>query len=434
MTITLETVGADKKVINTYSKRLNTESQLVVDENGWSTIDITPVAPDATTRIQNLTIVGQVVINGKTYTLQRQVKFTLKNRDSFTLQCNPDAVPNTQGSSFDLVIKIPGGLGDAIFPLDFDIEAVAQSVTPAQGDNLPVVTRKSIVSGKTGQTTIGFIKSVSWEEYNGTDNVGGYKSIPCHFKTNKNESATEIWAQNKYLSNASTSLTTYTPKSFQNLAFSKTSVNPENPEVTFTFNMTELPEQGNVKVTLVGLVPDEDNKLISLGGNTYSYSPSTTGEQKLYLKTNIDSGQASVTLEAYQFITDSEKVNVSNNGRIVIGNDYTVTIDITDNQEKYPKNIEEGRTENVEVKIGNSTYTIAIKKATTRPGIEVATGLDVEMKNGWSATTTVTFTFEDNVWRNYRGWDWSSGIRTFTYSCTLQDIMDRKPISFPGQT
>lgn len=306
VTITEETVGDDKKVIQTWSKKLN-NGTLVVDEDGWSTIEIQPVAPDETTRVQKLTIVGTVIINGKTYTLQRQVKFNLKKRDSFMLECNPNAVPNTQGSSFDLVIKIPGGLGDAIFPLDFDIEAVAQSITPAQGDNLPVVTRESIVSDKTGQTTIGFIKSVSWEEYNGTANVGGYKSIPCHFKTNKAESATVIWAQNKYFNNASTTLGNYTPKQFQNLAFSKSIVNPEDPEVEFTFNMTELPGQGYVKVTLVGLLPDADDKLIPLGGNTYSYNPTNVGKQKFYLKT-IDNTQASVTLEAYQFMTESRRM------------------------------------------------------------------------------------------------------------------------------
>ena len=310
VTITEETVGDDKKVIQTWSKKLN-NGTLVVDEDGWSTIEIQPVAPDETTRVQKLTIVGTVIINGKTYTLQRQVKFNLKKRDSFMLECNPNAVPNTQGSSFDLVIKIPGGLGDAIFPLDFDIEAVAQSITPAQGDNLPVVTRESIVSDKTGQTTIGFIKSVSWEEYNGTANVGGYKSIPCHFKTNKAESATVIWAQNKYFNNASTTLGNYTPKHFQNLAFSKPSVNPENPEVEFTFNMTELPRQGYVKVTLVGLVPDADDNLIPLGGNTYSYYPTNVGEQKFYLKTTIDSGTASVKLEAYQFETAMSELSRS---------------------------------------------------------------------------------------------------------------------------
>lgn len=429
VTITLETVGDDKKVINTYSKKLNAESQLIVDGNGWSTIDITPVAPDGTTRVQKLTIVGQVVINGKTYTLQRQVKFTLKNKDTFSLECNPNAVPNTQGSSFDLVIKIPGGLGESIFPLDFDIEAVEQSITPAQGDNLPVVTRESIVSAKAGKTTIGFMKSVSWEEYDGTANVGGYKSIPCHFKTNKAESATVIWAQNKYFSKASATLSNYEPKRFQYLAFSRTSVNPENPEVTFTFNMAQLPDQGNVKVTLVGLVPDADDKLIPLGGNTYSYSPSTTGEQTLYLRTTINSGQASVTLEAYQFITESKEVNVSNNDRLVISNGYPVSINTNQNDKKYPQRIENGGTETVTVTVGTDTYTITIN------GTQVTgAGLDVEMKNGWSATTTISFTFSDKVWRNNGGWGWSSGSRTFTYSCTLQDIMNGKTISFPGQT
>ena len=330
VTITKETVGDDKKVIQTWSKKLNNDT-LVVDKDGWSTIEIQPVALDGTTRVQKLTIVGTVMINGKTYTLQRQVKFTLKNRDRFMLECNPNAVPNTRGSSFDLVIKIPGGLGDAIFPLDFDIEAVAQSITPAQGDNLPVVTRKSIVPTKVGQTTIGFMKSVSWEEYDDVDNVGGYKSIPCHFKTNKAESATAIWAQNKYFENASTSLTNYVPKKFEYLEFDPSSVNQgKGTAVTFTFNMADFPSQGYVKVTLNGLAPNEDVNLKLLGGNTYSYNPTQRGEQTLYLKTNIDNGTASVTLEAYQFATASEDLSVSKRYVIPAGN-IKISNDIADN-------------------------------------------------------------------------------------------------------
>ena len=311
VSITQEAVGDDKKVIQSSDKKVGTDSEVIVDEDGWSTIEIQPVTPDGTTRVQKLTIVGTVNINEIPYTLQRQVTFTLKNKDNFKLECNPDAVPNKQGSAFDLVIQIPGGLRSAMFPLYFDIEAVAQSITPAQGDNLPIVTRKSIVPTKVGQTTIGFMKSVSWEEYDGKANVDGYKSIPCHFKTNKAESATVIWAQNKYFNNASTTLGNYTPKQFQYLAFSKPSVNPENPEVEFTFNMTELPRQGYVKVTLVGLVPDADDNLIPLGGNTYSYNPTNDGEQKFYLKTTIDSGTASVTLEAYRFETAMSELSSS---------------------------------------------------------------------------------------------------------------------------
>lgn len=431
VTITEETVGDDKKVIQTWSKKLN-NGTLVVDKDGWSTIEIQPVAPDGTTRVQKLTIVGTVMINGKTYTLQRQVKFNLKNKDHFSLLCNPNAVPNTQGSAFDLFIKIPGGLGSSMFPLDFDIEAVEQSITPAQGDNLPVITRKSIVPTKANKTTIGFMKSVSWEEYDGTDNVGGYKSIPCHFKTNKAESATVIWAQNKYFNNASTTLGNYTPKQFQYLAFSKPSVNPENPDVQFTFNMSSLPSLGNVTVTLVGLVPDADDNLIPLGGNTYSYTPPTTGTQTLYLKTTINSGQASVTLEAYQFVTaTSEPLNVSNKERFVIDNGYEVSIGTSLNQGRYPRKIYNGGTETVTVKIGtgsgSSTYEITIN------GTQVVNGLDIEMKDGWKDNTTVTFTFEDSVWRNYNGWGWSSGEREFEYQCTLKDIMDRKTITFPAQ-
>ena len=64
------------------------------------------------------------------------------------VSCDPNEIIETLGSPFDLVIWVPGGLGSSMFPLDFHIEAQEQSITPNQGDDLPVVTGNSIIAAK----------------------------------------------------------------------------------------------------------------------------------------------------------------------------------------------------------------------------------------------------------------------------------------------
>ena len=58
--------------------------------------------------------------------------------------CDPDAVIKESGEKTDLVIGVPGGLGSAMFPMDFQIEAAKLSLTP-YNDQLPVETGTSII-------------------------------------------------------------------------------------------------------------------------------------------------------------------------------------------------------------------------------------------------------------------------------------------------
>lgn len=300
------------------------------DSDGWRTITISPVAVSSQRKTETITLVGTARINEQTYTLQRKVKFTLREKMNFDLVCDPDSIMKKIGDSLDLVIKVPGGLGNSIFPLDFEIEAVEQSITPNLGDNLPVVTGKSIVPYKDKKTTIGFIKSVSWDEYEDAVNEGGYKAIRCHFKSNRAESATQIYAQNEYFNLDSVYLGNYVPGEFTNLKFEPSPITSASQSVEFSFNMSKQLAQGYVTVTLDGLEPaDSEQKLTYLGVKDgkaqYEYDPVGLSDHSFNLQPTVESGIMTVTLEAYRFTAATKSTafgRVIPAGHIKVGNKY----------------------------------------------------------------------------------------------------------------
>lgn len=283
--------------------------------DGWREITISTTELGSSRKTQDIIIKGQVTIgegaNAKTYQLQRKVTLNLRPKYTMQLVCNPIEIQKNLGEPFDLIIKVPGGLGDAMFPLEFQLEAEEQSMTPNLGDDLPVVTGKSIISTKSGKTTIGFIKHLEWDDYDALPNEGGYKSVVCHFKSNKAESATAIYAQNKYFNQASTTLANYTPSTFRNLTFNPAKLpGTLDQPINFTFTMSALPAQGYVTVGLANLEPaDDENRLIPIGVQNgmacYSFNPTQLTEP-LKLKNTATGVEAKVALSAYHF-EDAEK-------------------------------------------------------------------------------------------------------------------------------
>lgn len=319
--------------------------------DGWREITISTTGLGASRKSQDIIIKGQVTIgegaNAKTYQLQRKVTLNLRPKYTMQLVCNPTEIQRNLGEPFDLIIKVPGGLGSAMFPLEFQLEAEAQSMTPNLGDDLPVVTGSSIIAGKSGKTTIGFIKHLEWDVYNALPNEGGHKSVVCHFKSNKAASATAIYAQNKYFIQASTTLGNYTPSTFSNLTFNHaTPPQTADAAVTFTFTMSRIPEQGYVTVALSGLEPANDETRLTYVGVVdgkagYSFNPSDDLTETLKLKTtDANLTSVEVALSAYHFEDASaslvDKI-IIRAGRILVGNRGN-NIDFylyTDNPEEY---------------------------------------------------------------------------------------------------
>lgn len=292
---------------------------------GWREITYrTTVLPNAPqTKSQQFVFTGT---DDNGYTLHRNVNITLRNKYDLQLECDPTAITKELGKPFDLIIKVPGGLGKSMFPLDIQLEAEAQSMTPNLGDNLPTVTGPSIVPEKK-KTTIGFIKQLSRAEYENffevnKDSNFAYMPVPCHFKSNKAESATVIYASNKFFNKTSTELGNYVP-----LDFSELELIPDNPwlaadsEVKFSFTMDTIPSKGYVTLALNNMTKaDDEERLDYIGVDAegricYSFYPESIQEaldEPLRFNVGTAGKTIAVKLSAYQFIDNSVSLNPKN--------------------------------------------------------------------------------------------------------------------------
>ena len=135
-------------------------------------------------------------------TLYRDVRVNVIPKKTMTVRCAQKYVQSIAGQPEDYIIRIPADITRSMFPLEFKIQAEAASLTPRDGDNLPVTSGKSIVEGKETQSAFCFIKTLTRQEYEAlpliTDGNNSYKEFTCKFKTTKAASATKIYASNPY--------------------------------------------------------------------------------------------------------------------------------------------------------------------------------------------------------------------------------------------
>ena len=293
-----------------------------VDNNPISnekrTITVDPAQIGAAQKTGSLLIIAEYELNGSHHTIQRKVSYTLTAPYEMEVKCVPGEVDKKINEAFDLNITIPDGLGSSMFPLAFNIEAQNLSITP-DNDNLPVITGISNIPG-VQKSAFWFVKYLTKEEYYALDVVDGKRTVQCHFKTNKAESATNIYVTNRYfvayvndIFPSTTGLVPYDvdylgnySKSFVNLDFS---VDPIGMGIgkatTFTFDMTAVPD-GNVTVTLINAQPadgetDLINGRVDANGNAVFDYNTTSRSGSFDLITTTDDDAVIVKLEASHF-------------------------------------------------------------------------------------------------------------------------------------
>ena len=106
-----------------------------------------------------------------------------------------DYVAAVEGQSCRVDIKIPAGLTEARFPLEFYIEQEKNTLYPdaTSGILLPVNTGKTQIPGRSGNNYY-FTRIITWQEYSTTlASVDGYRTFPSYFKTLVAQSATTLW-------------------------------------------------------------------------------------------------------------------------------------------------------------------------------------------------------------------------------------------------
>ena len=281
------------------------------------TVYITPTDPQDVPKTQSITIKAKYKdTNGHLRSIQRKVKYTVMNKQPLTAVCVPSEVPKEKGSKFHLEISIPGGLSSGMFPLNFKIEAQGLSITPDKTEHMPVESSVSI-SG-TQKPSFHYIKTLTYDEYFRLENKNGMKTFNAYFETIKEISATDIYVANEYfygvisgnrIDYATTALGNYDAKHFTNLE-----INPDpipigkEQNVSFSFNMSAMPDTDGVIVTLTNLEPSEtETKLTRLGivnGKVqYVYHPANNnGKHTFALLTTSTDDDVEVTLAAHQFV------------------------------------------------------------------------------------------------------------------------------------
>lgn len=190
-------VGSDGAVIKSYSSDRTTAN--------WCYAYITPQEPSDEEKVQTI-VFYEPNESGANVKIARTVNFHLRNPYKMILECSPSTVSSGIGNAVTLNIKVPTGLALHLFPLEFKMEAAANSLTPdvSKSDDTYASGYMSTWYGtsmiNSSKRSYGFTKTVTYTEYMNMASTAdnSYKIIPCAFKTVKSSSATSVWVYNKY--------------------------------------------------------------------------------------------------------------------------------------------------------------------------------------------------------------------------------------------
>lgn len=340
VTITLQTM-ADNPIITGYTVG-DTD-----DANGFRTITITTSQPLGYLRTQYIQIKGTHTVTHEdpntggtsttATTLYRNVTFSMISTQTMTVTCSPARIPKGAGEEITVNISIPKDLPSSMFPLAFYLEAERLSLTPDNtkpNNNLPVQSGNSIYD--TGEPAFHFIRTVTEAEYlalSASSNTTTV-TIPCYFKTNKEESASNIRVKDEkgyfttgdtYFRNIGSQL------QFKELSFPNGINKAISSYTDFTFKLDDsddLPEKVYLKFSNVRPLPSSGLSMVTDPEDAYHgwywYSPAATANSDLQhgyegypryqpvvkLATQDATGIAQVWLEAPEYIAAYMKYEI----------------------------------------------------------------------------------------------------------------------------
>lgn len=247
------------------------------DADGWRTITITPKAEYG--KQQEITISAS--------TMSRTVKLHTVNPYALAVIC-PETVASSVGQPVQITLQVPENLPEAIFPLEFVI--VSDQLSPdASLENMPVRTGLN-ADGTEGGQHYGFVKTITYEEYQQLTAVAGKVNIECNFKLSVAASVqgdvTTVNAYNPYFTCTPGSFVNVIPKKFTNVALSG-NIGRYGAGQTgaLTFNTTNAEDV--VTVTLTGLQPADNNTvtLTPVEGKENTYTVTGSASYTINVKT-----------------------------------------------------------------------------------------------------------------------------------------------------
>ena len=185
-------------------------SQEMGGEQGFRIIRFNTKAPGNETKTQKIKISGRNLYAHEEYPLYREVEITLQKKQTMTVKCNQQELPLYKGAKQEIMVTIPAGLQESMFPLEFTIEAELPTLTPdnsVAGNNIPVSSGPSISDNViyAGKHAIQFIRTLTLDEYKKLPVVDGKCTFSSYFRSNRARSATTVWVQNDYFNKGSDS-------------------------------------------------------------------------------------------------------------------------------------------------------------------------------------------------------------------------------------
>lgn len=261
--------------------------------DGIRTIRFNTVEPLAETKTQKIKITGHNPGNPQDLRLYREVEITLQKKQQLSITCT-DPVPTTTDSPVTVNLSIPSELPESMFPLKFYIEPEGMTLTPdiSKDVNLPVVSGRSIATTEgTYKDTpaFQFIRTLTWEEYTGLSPVGGLCTFKCFFKTNRELSATTIWAYNEYFSKARASFENVWPLTLActNPVLAEEGT-PFRLEITTLSGLQEsmFPLKFYIKPDAMTITPAESDPSTVIGPGTDRFTRTLTWEEYSTLLVN----------------------------------------------------------------------------------------------------------------------------------------------------
>ncbi len=188
--------------------------------DGWRRVTV-KVKDDSFDKPREEVSLTFIVTSSTGEILSRTVDYTLLHQQKMLVEC-PSKVPAVVGSPVDVSILIPDKLPEAMFPLDFAIEAqgtdqsgnekdyLVQHISPHKNEVMTVKTAGSIVDNDAlrGKKSFQYMVTFSYEDYlNATLTTrqleAGGQNVPVRvftkkFVTNTATSASRVYAYNKY--------------------------------------------------------------------------------------------------------------------------------------------------------------------------------------------------------------------------------------------
>ncbi len=277
---------------------------------GWRPITFTTSGPTSSIRSQTLRVTGK----SGDESLYRDIVITIQNIQEMVVRCADRRIKAEKGTPIDLYIDIPDGLAESMFPLQFEIEPEAMTLSP-HDDNLPVTYGESI-SGS-GKSSFRFIKTLDWDDYRTLPTVvdandKSWRRITCHFLSNRDNSATVIWVQNNdYFYPASTPLGTFADKSFHDLQFREPIKQQSGYPLTLDFNVDRDPLAGlpEIELKLDGLIPvDPPAGFTPVSDVEYRFTPEDS-HVTLHFVTADATGEVYARLSAEDYQPQSVKTH-----------------------------------------------------------------------------------------------------------------------------